>query len=190
MPSIVRNLTHVLDNHVEDDRILIFNIDGEDSDGVPTAPTAPIAFPTCAGEGTIQDEAGAFHEGVSVERSRNPDGRREQEAKRDEDRPPTMGERQEPSIIVGSQTSASVEDSAQGSDNCVTLVDDGNQPERDAEHRRLSIVDVSYEVGLSKLCAVVIKTMLMRRFSYLHRTCQRRNSASATILSTRSPILP
>jgi hypothetical protein len=156
MLSIARASTDFFDNHVDDDRIHIFNTDDDDFNSVPSASTIHTTSLPCVGVTATENKAECLGTGVLVESSRDLGGRSEQGPRRVEDRPSTTDEREEPFNTIGPQSLTGDEGPAQGADDDETIVEDvndSNRPQVAAEHPRLPVVECmfNYEVSLNML---------------------------------------
>jgi hypothetical protein len=163
MPSIARTSTEFSDDRVEDEQFHDHRSDDFDNS-------------SSSSSNSLAEDARGTGPGIrSLDTDEHSDSRgpRVPETERNEHRPSTTGEREEQFYEDDSQISESIEESDNGSDDGATLIGDvgnGNHPRRYAEHRRLSVVEVTY-VSLS-MPLVRSQETLMCCFSLLLRTCR------------------
>jgi hypothetical protein len=142
MPSIARNSTEFSDDRVEDEQFHIHGSDGFDNS--PSSPSNSLA--------SSARETGPGIRSLGADEHSDSRGPQLPETERNEHRPSTTGEREERYYEDDSQSSESIEGSNNGSDDGATLIGEvgnGNHPGRYAEHHRVSVVEVSFEVSLS-----------------------------------------
>jgi hypothetical protein len=150
MSSIARTSTEFSDDRVEDEQFHVHNNSDSSSSSSSSSSVSSTSLVPSAGLTGLEDRP--LVADARVEHSNNAGGRSVLETERDEHCPSTTGEREEQHYADDSQSSASTEDGDRDEDDDSTLVGDvgnGNRPERDTEHRRLSVVEVNYEVSFS-----------------------------------------